>query len=74
MQRVSVKRPAQRADDERAVTLSTPPVMDVREIPIDQLHVSALNTRNDLHAGQEDSGHRELAASIESEGLLSHST
>ncbi len=41
------------------------------DIPLDQLTVSKLNARKDLHAGEEDSGIGELAASIKQQGLLS---
>lgn len=45
--------------------------MRQEDIPLDQLIVSALNARKDLHAGQEDSGIEELASSIHQQGLLS---
>jgi len=41
------------------------------DIPLQSLFVSDLNTRKDLRAGQEDSGIKELAASIRQIGLLS---
>jgi len=44
--------------------------MDVREIPLDQIIVSQLNTRKDLGAGTEDSSLDDLAASIREKGLL----
>jgi len=45
--------------------------MEVKEIPIDQIRVSALNTRKDLGAGNEDSSIEDLAGSIKEKGLLS---
>lgn len=45
--------------------------MEVREIPIESLDVSAFNTRKDLHAGTEDSSLNDLAQSIREHGLLS---
>jgi ParB/RepB/Spo0J family partition protein len=45
--------------------------MRQKDIPLDQLIVSALNARKNLHAGQEDSGIEELASSIRQQGLLS---
>lgn len=44
--------------------------MEVKEIPIDQIEVSAFNTRKDLTAGTEDSSIDDLAASINEKGLL----
>jgi ParB family chromosome partitioning protein len=41
------------------------------DIALDNLLVSTLNARKDLHAGQEDSGIDELASSIRKQGLLS---
>jgi ParB/RepB/Spo0J family partition protein len=44
--------------------------MDLQEIALDQIRVSALNTRKDLGAGTEDSTLDDLAASIREKGLL----
>ncbi len=44
--------------------------MEVREIEIDKVVVSAQNTRKRLEAGQEDSSLEDLAASIREKGLL----
>src|SRR5260370_1298826 len=44
--------------------------MEVKEIPIDQIRVSVLNTRKDLGAGNEDSSIEDLAGSIKEKGLL----
>ena len=45
--------------------------MEVREIEIDRITVSAQNTRKKLDAGQEDSSLEDLANSIREKGLLS---
>lgn len=45
--------------------------MEVREIDIDRITVSAQNTRKRLDAGQEDSSLEDLANSIREKGLLS---
>ena len=45
--------------------------MEVKEIDIDLIDVSKLNTRKDLSSGQEDSSIEELANSIKEQGLLS---
>lgn len=44
--------------------------MEVREIEIDKIVISAQNTRKKLDAGQEDSSLEDLAASIREKGLL----
>jgi ParB/RepB/Spo0J family partition protein len=44
--------------------------MEVREIEIDRITISAQNTRKKLDAGQEDSSLEDLAASIREKGLL----
>lgn len=44
--------------------------MEVREVEIDKVVVSAQNTRKKLEAGQEDSSLEDLAASIREKGLL----
>jgi len=45
--------------------------MEVKEIPIDHIRMTGLNTRKDLAAGIEDSSIDDLAKSIEEKGLLS---
>ena len=45
--------------------------MQQLNIPLKSLFVSESNARKDIHAGQEDSGIMELAASIRQKGLLS---
>ena len=45
--------------------------MEIREIRIDEIRVSDLNTRKDLDAGTEDAGLEDLANSIRESGLLS---
>ena len=44
--------------------------MDVKEIPLDEIRISALNTRKDLDAGTEDVGIDSLADSIREKGLV----
>ncbi|MHB8412502.1 MAG: ParB/RepB/Spo0J family partition protein [Candidatus Acidiferrales bacterium] len=44
--------------------------MEVRDLPIEQIQVSRLNTRKDLESGNEDSSIDDLAASIREKGLL----
>ncbi len=44
--------------------------MDIRDVPIEQIVVSRLNTRKDLAAGSEDSSIDDLAESIREKGLL----
>jgi ParB family chromosome partitioning protein len=44
--------------------------MHYENVPLSKLQLSALNTRKNRNAGQEDSGVAELAASIERDGLL----
>lgn len=41
-----------------------------KDIPLNLLSVSNLNTRRDLAAGQDDSGIQDLALSIREKGLL----
>lgn len=41
-----------------------------KDIPLNLLSVSNLNTRRDLDAGQEDSSIQDLALSIQEKGLL----
>ena len=45
--------------------------MEVQDIPLRDITVSSLNTRKDMKAGTEDAGLRELASSIQQDGLLS---
>jgi ParB family transcriptional regulator, chromosome partitioning protein len=45
--------------------------MEVSELPLGEIDVSAFNTRKDLSAGMEDSSIDDLAASIKEKGLLS---
>lgn len=45
--------------------------MDVREVPLGEITVSALNARKDLACGNEDSSIDDLASSIREKGLLS---
>src|SRR5712692_10028217 len=45
--------------------------MEVTEIPIDSIDISAANTRKDLSDGQVDSTIEDLARSIGRQGLLS---
>jgi len=45
--------------------------MEIREIRLDEISVSDLNTRKDLDAGTEDAGLEDLANSIRESGLLS---
>lgn len=44
--------------------------MEVKEIRIDSINVSSLNTRKDLAAGTEDTSLDDLANSIKEKGLL----
>ena len=45
--------------------------MEVKDISLDLINVSSLNTRKDLEAGTEDTSLNDLANSIEEKGLLS---
>ena len=44
--------------------------METKEIPLESIRVSDLNTRKDLEAGTEDAGIDDLAASIQERGLI----
>src|SRR3989442_14552422 len=44
--------------------------LTVRNVPLNQLYISPLNTRKDLRAGGEDSSLQDLAQSIAQVGLL----
>ena len=45
--------------------------MEIRNIPIESIKISDLNTRKDLEAGTEDAGIDDLANSIQEHGLIS---
>jgi ParB family transcriptional regulator, chromosome partitioning protein len=45
-------------------------MMEVRDLPIDDVEVSQFNTRKDLDSGNEDSSLDDLASSIKEKGLL----
>lgn len=44
--------------------------MEVRDVELDSIKISSLNTRKDLTAGTEEAGLEDLASSIREKGLL----